>query len=141
MNSYYVYAFLDTSKPGKYKYSDLMFEYEPYYIGKGVDKRDKILNRNFEVNERNRLIGASGFNPTVIRIFDKLSENEAYNKENDTINIIGQLVYDSGPLLNKKKKHPNKFDTSTAHKKYQDDMTAVLNDMEAYAKTLAARKK
>jgi hypothetical protein len=36
VKKYYVYAFLDKSKPGNFNYGDLKFDYEPFYIGKGT---------------------------------------------------------------------------------------------------------
>lgn len=39
MKKYYIYAFLDKSKPGDFHYGDLIFEYEPFYIGKGTGDR------------------------------------------------------------------------------------------------------
>jgi len=38
---YYIYVFLDDTKPGKYIYQDLEFDYEPFYIGKGT--KDRII--------------------------------------------------------------------------------------------------
>jgi len=34
MNKYYVYVYLDSRKPGKYKYGEYEFDYEPFYVGK-----------------------------------------------------------------------------------------------------------
>ena len=41
MGKFYVYAILDPTKPGKYKYEGipLSFLYEPFYIGKGQTTR------------------------------------------------------------------------------------------------------
>jgi hypothetical protein len=41
MKKYYVYLFLDKSKPGKFIYDDLEFEYETFYVGKGTGVRIK----------------------------------------------------------------------------------------------------
>ena len=43
---YYIYVFLDDTKPGKYIYKDLEFNYEPFYIGKGTD--DRIINSMYD---------------------------------------------------------------------------------------------
>ena len=32
---YYVYIYIDPRKPGKFKYGEYEFDYEPFYIGKG----------------------------------------------------------------------------------------------------------
>lgn len=38
-NRFYVYALLDPRKPGKYKYGEYEFDYEPFYVGKGSGDR------------------------------------------------------------------------------------------------------
>ena len=37
MKKYYVYVFLDKSKPGNFEYGDLKFDFEPFYIGKVLE--------------------------------------------------------------------------------------------------------
>ena len=39
MSRHYIYVFLDCFKPGNYEYGEFKFEFEPFYIGKGVDDR------------------------------------------------------------------------------------------------------
>ena len=36
---YYIYIYLDNTRPGEYVYDDLKFDYEPFYIGKGTNNR------------------------------------------------------------------------------------------------------
>jgi hypothetical protein len=38
-DNFYVYAYLDPRKPGKYVYGEYVFDYGPFYIGKGFDNR------------------------------------------------------------------------------------------------------
>ena len=38
-NNFYVYVFLRTDRPGRYIYNNLIFDYEPFYIGKGINNR------------------------------------------------------------------------------------------------------
>lgn len=68
---YYVYAYLDTRKPGKYIYDDLNFEYEPIYVGKGKNRRYKnhlslrnTMNNHFYY-KLNKIIN-EGFEPSII---------------------------------------------------------------------------
>lgn len=38
-NIFYVYAYLDPTKPGKYEFLETCFLYKPFYIGKGQKNR------------------------------------------------------------------------------------------------------
>jgi hypothetical protein len=40
-NNFYVYIFLRSDKPGFFDYGDLSFDYEPFYVGKGINDRIK----------------------------------------------------------------------------------------------------
>jgi hypothetical protein len=46
-NCYYVYALLDPSNKGEFVYENKIFEYEPFYIGRGKKER-LILTRLIE---------------------------------------------------------------------------------------------
>jgi len=101
--SYYVYAFLDSSKPGKYVYDDVVFDYEPFYIGKGCENRIKnsLYDResSFKVNKiksmRNRCVEIiSRF------VYENLENLEALEYEKILIKKIGRRDMKEGPLVN-----------------------------------------
>jgi hypothetical protein len=39
LDNFYIYIYLDPRKPGKYVYGMYVFDYEPFYVGKGKDKQ------------------------------------------------------------------------------------------------------
>ena len=39
MNNFYTYIYLDVRKPGVYKCGDYVWDYEPFYVGKGKGGR------------------------------------------------------------------------------------------------------
>lgn len=96
-NIYYVYAYLDTRKPGNFTYDYLTFEYEPFYIGKGCYDRDHshlyeaydetIIS--YKHNKIRKIIAETGNNPIILRIFENLSEEKAYLLEEKIIWQIG----------------------------------------------------
>ncbi len=48
-NEYYVYVFLDPRKPGKWEYNGIIFDFQPFYVGKGKGRR---INSHFDKHHR-----------------------------------------------------------------------------------------
>jgi hypothetical protein len=106
---YYVYIYLNILRPGNYTYQNLHFDYEPFYVGKGKDKRylyhlEKVKNKckykrsdKFEIIES---IVNSGNEPIIIK-YDNLSEDDALFLEKETITKIGRFDLGKGPLSNR----------------------------------------
>src|SRR5690606_1472390 len=94
-----------TLKPGKYKFGQYEFDFEPFYIGKGTDKRyiSHLLNEDPINKEKNKIIielKNKGIIPDIKIIKENLSNDQAYQLENNLINIIGRKDLGIGPLTN-----------------------------------------
>jgi group I intron endonuclease len=107
-NIYYVYAYLDPTKPikGFYDGLDLSFLFEPFYIGKGKEDRYvkhlqdyKLKNKNYLSNKINKLRSKS-LEPIIVKLFENLTENDAFELEVNLINKIGKKIEKRGPLVN-----------------------------------------
>lgn len=103
MKKYYIYAFLDKSKPGKYLYEDIKFEYEPFYIGKGCDDRIIVSKYDrespFKVRKIKKII-ANGGEIISIKIFENLENLKSLEIEKELIRKIGRRDLNLGPLTN-----------------------------------------
>ncbi len=100
--SYYVYALLDSSKPGLFTYGEFKFEYEPFYVGKGKGKRIKetIYDKScFKRNKINKL-KKDDIKIISIKVIDSLTNEEAILKEIYIISLIGRRDLKLGPLVN-----------------------------------------
>jgi group I intron endonuclease len=103
-NIYYVYAYLDPTKP--IEENNLGFIYEPFYIGKGMNYRSKIHLQNYKLKKKTHLsnrinkIKSEGLEPIVIKLFENLQENEALNIEINLIKTIGRRTLKTGTLVN-----------------------------------------
>jgi hypothetical protein len=102
---------LDPRKPGLYKYDNLIFEYEPFYVGKGKNSRMYTLLRwakglkfvkdgNLHKYNRTKSILSEGKEPYIIKIGENLSEWDAFSLENKTVIRIGRRDLGKGPLTN-----------------------------------------
>lgn len=105
---FYVYALLDPCKKGNYIYGELVFEFEPFYIGKGSGDRafrhtKKILYDGCNPHKRNKIkkIMESGGLPIVFFVFENLIEEVAFGKERELVTAIGRSDLNEGPLTNK----------------------------------------
>ena len=103
---FYNYIYLDPRKPGKYEYKNLDFclLYEPFYVGKGKDKRylSHIKNRN--ITNKDKLINQINNNYNIqnyILIFHNMTEDFAYKNERLLCRNIGIIDNNTGSLFNK----------------------------------------
>ena len=110
-DNYYVYVYLDLLKPGVFKYQDVEFNFEPFYIGKGknhrhvnhltncFNKSDKLGFKRLFYKKLRKML-TLGNNPDVIIFKDNLTETIAFNLEIELIAKIGRRPYKEGPLCN-----------------------------------------
>ena len=106
---YYIYVYLDTRKKGSYSFGDFHFEYEPFYVGKGVNGRylTHLRVANGSRKGKNNLIVSKiksilndGFEPKIIKIIEGLTKENYDSYEISTIKLIGKSCDGLGPLLN-----------------------------------------
>jgi hypothetical protein len=107
---FYLYIYLDPNKKGNFKYNDLKFKNEPFYVGKGKNLRkffhlwestkEDINGLNKHKIHRIRKIKESGEEVIVKEIL--VSDNEQYilDKEKEYIIKIGRRDLGTGPLTN-----------------------------------------
>ena len=109
MSIFYVYVYLDPTKPGNYVYGEYSFDYEPFYVGKGKNGRayahleegrlNKAENRLFS-NKIKKIKHMCGHNPHILIYKDHMDELDALNLEKDIVTNIGRRDKKIGPLCN-----------------------------------------
>jgi hypothetical protein len=100
MNKYYIYVFLDLTKPGVFTYHDLEFEYEPFYVGKGNESRVYTSLKRGSDFKMNKINKVSKNNIKVIKLYENLDNSESLNLEKVIISKIGRRDRKLGPLVN-----------------------------------------
>jgi group I intron endonuclease len=100
---YYIYAFLDSTKPGNYIYDDIKFDYEPFYIGKGTG--DRIITSSCDKTSpfkgnKIKSIKKRGGSIIKIKILENLGNLESLEIEKSIIEKIGRRDINCGPLTN-----------------------------------------
>lgn len=107
---YYIYVYLDKRKKGSYSFGDFHFEYEPFYVGKGVNDRylthlrvakGSRKGKNNLIVTKIKSILNDGFEPKIIKIIDGLTKDNYDSYEISTIKLIGKSCDGLGPLLNR----------------------------------------
>jgi hypothetical protein len=108
---YYTYALLDPRKPSTWEYAlpgkNIVFNYQPFYIGKGKGHR---MTSHLEANARHRgnrhkenkiaKIRLLGYEPIIKQISQNECEELAFAKELILIEGIGRSDLKQGPLTN-----------------------------------------
>ena len=103
LNKFYVYVYLDPRKPGRYEYGDHIFDFEPFYVGKGKESRWKVHFKPWSLkkktpfyNKLNKILGLN-LHPIVLKTNQYLFEQDALNYE---IWLIWGITRYPGPLTN-----------------------------------------
>jgi len=101
-DNYYVYALLDSSKPGDYAYKNITFNYEPFYIGKGIGNRIKETLHDKSPFKRNKIskLKEEGIEIISFKIKIELSNEDAILYEKEYIKVIGRRDKSAGTLIN-----------------------------------------
>lgn len=100
---FYVYIYFDPRIKGTFIYKDLEFEYEPFYIGKGKNKRlYSHLKQQSRTNKTNKIssIKKQNLEPIIIKYKENLTEVEAFKLEIELIDKVGRKNLKNGPLTN-----------------------------------------
>lgn len=107
MDDYYVYIYLNQLKAGEWLYNNHIFNYQPFYVGKGRTKREnshlfpsnlkKITHKNNTIKE---IIKKTGELPIHFRLYENLSNVNAIKIEADLIKYFGRQNDNSGILCN-----------------------------------------
>lgn len=103
MGDFYVYIYLDPRKPGSFMYNNLEFNFEPFYVGKGTKNRAHSGIRDKKKSLKTSKIGSilkSGNFPIIIKLYENITNDEAFTKEIETILKIGRIDNKTGPLTN-----------------------------------------
>jgi hypothetical protein len=110
MKEFYVYVFLRPDRPGHYDYDGLVFNMEPFYIGKGSGDRisdsEKYIQENsFKCNVINKIHQLNLIIKSE-KLMENLTEAEAFICEEKIIKQIGRRKPSKrwpckkGPLVN-----------------------------------------
>ncbi len=105
---FYTYIYMDTRKPGIFVYGEFQFDFEPFYVGKGIEKQwlvhlvkanRKTTYKSYKINKI-RKIQKLGLEPKIIKYQENLTEKEAFDSEKKLIKAIGRFDLKKGPLTN-----------------------------------------
>jgi hypothetical protein len=113
--THFIYAYLDPTKPGNFKYGNYIFSFEPFYIGKsktnsvynrmtrhlefvknrGID----LTNNTYKLNKIKKILD-QGLDPYIVKVEENLNIFSSFNLEKLLIEKIGMSIKGNGPLVN-----------------------------------------
>lgn len=102
---YYIYVYLNPLKKTNFIFGDLVFEYEPFYIGRGKNKRshvhmnNSLLKKKSEKNDIINEIINNDKKPIIEFLSTGLTYSESDKMERYYISKIGRIK-DGGTLTN-----------------------------------------
>lgn len=104
---YYVYIYLNQLKEGVWSFKDHIFEYQPFYVGKGKKKREKshlypssLRKKSYKNNTIKKVLKETGEEPIHFRIYENLTNEEAIKLEAELIEHFGRVDAGTGILTN-----------------------------------------
>lgn len=103
---YYIYIYLDPLKPGNYIYDDLLFNYEPFYVGRGKNNRYKVHTQKYKLNLKSKKnlkinnILENNLNPIIYFYSTGITFENSLILEKEIISKIGREKLNNGPLTN-----------------------------------------
>ena len=138
-----VYVCLDPRKPGIFRYGDLEFEYEPFYVGKGIKGREKdfyIGRRSDRFVRKLKRIQIKKLKPVSCIVALGLTDEESIKIEKELILLIGREDRKKGPLVNftdggegafgriLSKEHKKKISQSLKGRKYSKEVKRRMSE-------------
>lgn len=106
----YIYIYLNPQISGNWTYKEFNFEFQPIYVGMGVDRRWKDhlrMTKSKEEHEPNKnkfkmiqSLIESNSPPIVLKLYENLSRGEAKIIEVDIIKHFGKSIDHTGILTN-----------------------------------------
>lgn len=106
-NTFYIYVYLDNRKEGIWVYDDIIFNYQPFYIGKGKRYRinhhlqpNNLKKNTIKNNYIHSIIKNTGELPIHYKIFENLSFDDANLIETKIIEHFGRINLGNGILTN-----------------------------------------
>lgn len=123
---YYLYVYLNPLKECNFSYGKFVFNYEPFYVGKGKKYRKNVhlylakikKDRNKHKQNTINLILEKNMKPEILVLEKSNDEDYILHKEMELIKIIGRRDLNTGPLTNltDRGEVPNKLSDETKQK-------------------------
>lgn len=102
----YVYIYLDPRVQGEWKYKELTFNFEPFYIGVGIKKRmlvhlyPSMLKQQTRKSSKIKSILKDNLKPIILKVYENCTDEEAFKIEKDIISHFGRIDLNTGILCN-----------------------------------------